>query len=316
MSTDSQPKEYYIKRLDSNNLADVEKLHAAVYGKNPVPGFFAKKYDTSFTNVMYIGFVAYNNQHLPIGYYGVTPCFIKFADKIVLAAQSADTMTHPLHRFKGLFVELSTMTFQLCQQAGIKLLFGFPNQNSLPGAINKLGWQMTERMDCFIIPAGRFNLIRLLKKISFFNNWFTNYKQNQLNKYLLPQHSLNNSVLKDGFAGVYRDNYYLKYKAYTDTHVIKIAGATVWIKLNHELLIGDIIVESNDFDAMINQLKKLTRKLGIKEIHFHTSPGTTLHRLFSSRFKATPSFPVLFQNFEGDAPIAEIKFTSADIDTF
>ena len=33
-----------------------------------------------------------------------------------------------------------------------ELIYGFPNQNSYHGAI-KLGWQMTEMMECFKIPV-------------------------------------------------------------------------------------------------------------------------------------------------------------------
>lgn len=316
MSTEQLTKEYYLERLDSTNLADVEKLHTAVYGKMPPPGFFTKKYDSAFTGLKYIGLVAYNNQKIAIGYYGVIPCFVRFQGRTILAAQSADTMTHPAFRYKGLFVELSNLTFQLCRDNGINLVFGFPNQNSLPGAINKLGWQMTERMDCFIIQTGTFSFARVLKKIPFIKRMTTVYRRNILKRYLLPQQGIENSVFGDGFAGVNRDAAYLKYKTYTDTYVIKIGESKLWIKLNNELLIGDITVLPADFDGLMIAVKKLARKLGAKEIHFHNSPGTTLHGLFSKSFASVPSFPVLFQDFESGVPISEIKFTSADIDTF
>ncbi len=161
-----------IERLSDDNLADVEKLHAAVYGKMPAARFFSMKYNTGFTGVQHIGFIAYNNDQLPIAFYAVIPCFMRFDDKIVLAAQSADTMTHPQYRNKGLFVELALLTFQLCRKADIKLIFGFPNQNSLHGFINKLGWEMTERMDCFIIPAAMFSWSGLLRKFPVLKNWY------------------------------------------------------------------------------------------------------------------------------------------------
>jgi len=316
MNTETQTKAYTIERLSANNLPDVEKLHAAVYGKMPQPGFFIKKYDTSFTAIKYIGFVAYNIDRIPIGYYGVIPCFIRFDDRIVLAAQSADTMTHPQHRFKGLFVDLSNLTFQLCRSSGIKLLFGFPNQNSLPGAINKLGWQMTERMDCFIITTGAFTWGRAINKLLFLKQLFNDYQQKQIKKQVLQQPGIPNSVFQDGFAGVYRDHHYRQYKTYAPSFIIKLGDAALWIKIGRELLIGDILIAPGDFDEMIQQLKQLARKLGISELQFHASPGTTLHGLFSKQFHAIPSFPVLFQDFEGGLPIDRIKFTSADIDTF
>jgi hypothetical protein len=315
MNSKDKTLEYHVERLSNDNLTDVEKLHTGVYGKVPPPGLFSMKYDTAFTGIQHIGFVAYNGQ-LPIAFYAVIPCFLKIDDEIVLVAQSADTMTHPEYRTKGLFVELAMITYQLCENSGIRLVFGFPNQNSLPGFINKLGWKMTERMDCFIITAAKFSLSAFLKKIPVLKNWYAGLQQRLLRKYVIQQQGIANSVLNDGYAGVCRDNRYLKYKTYSDTHIIKIDNATLWIKMSSILLIGDISIIPEDFEDMMNKLKKLTRKMGLKEIHFHASPGTTLHSLFAKNIKSIPSFPVIFKDLAGGVPIDKIKFTSADIDTF
>ena len=308
--------QYIVERLNAKNLTDIERLYAAVYGKQVAPGFFTKKYNTAFTSVEYTGFIAYNNQRQPIAFYAVIPCFIKCDDQIILAAQSADTMTHPDHRIKGLFVELSLTTFQLCRELNIQLLFGFPNQNSLPGAVNKLSWQMTDTMDCFIIHTGNFSWKQVLDKLPVLKISYDRYQGRILKRYQAKENRIDNSVFKDDCGGVYRDEFYFKYKTYTDTWFIKIGTATLWIKINSILLIGDISVLPDDFDDMIYELKKLANKLGIKQIHFHASPGTTLHSLFAMRFNSIPSFPVLFKVLGGDIRIDKLKFTSADIDTF
>jgi hypothetical protein len=316
MNSRSQTREYTIQRLSDDNLTDVEKLHTAVYGKLPPHNFFQMKYDTAFTGIKHIGFIAYNNQKLPIAFYAVIPCFIRFDDKNMLAAQSADTMTHPQYRSKGLFVELALQTFHLCRNSGIYLLFGFPNQNSLPGFINKLGWQRTKNLDCFIIRTAIFSWERLFNKFSPLKNLYGRYQQSIFKKYLLPQQGVPNSVFYDGYAGVYRDHHYLRYKTYTNNQVIKIDNSILWIKISNIFLIGDISVIPGEFGDMMYKLKKLARNMGIREIHFHASPGTPLHALFARDFNSTPSFPVIFMDFEGGAPTDKIKFTSADIDTF
>jgi hypothetical protein len=316
MNSRDQTSEYTIERLSNNNLANVEKLHTAVYGKAPGPNFFFMKYNTSFAGVKHVGFIAYNNHHIPIAFYAVIPCFIRFDDKIMLSAQSADTMTHPQYRNKGLFVELALLTFQLCLNSGILFLFGFPNQNSLPGFINKLGWQRVKNMDCFIIRTAIFSWERLFNKFPPSKNLYNRYQQGLFKKYLLPQQGITNSVFNDGDAGVYRDHHYLQYKTYTNNQVIKIGNSTLWIKISNVLLIGDISVIPGEFEDMMYKLKKLARNMGIKEIHFHASPGTALHALFSRDFNSKPSFPVIFKDLEGGTPVDKIKFTSADIDTF
>jgi GNAT superfamily N-acetyltransferase len=306
---------YTSARLNTANLCDVEQLHKVVYGRTTETGFLFKKLDTSFAGIKYLGYIAYNEDHTPISYYGVIPCFMKIGDRIALAAQSADTMTHPQYRFKGLFVELANLTFQLCRDNGIELLFGFPNQNSLPGFINKLGWKTTETMGVFVI-----NMLlpwqKLVNKFSFTRVIYKEYLQKQIKKYIVPQHGFAGSVLRDGFSGICRNKDYLKYKSYDNTYTIKLGSATLWIKISQVLLVGDILVEPKDFNRMIDQLKIFAVKLGLKQIHFHISPGTRLYDLFSARFIPVPSFPVIFKELSGNLPLNELKFTSADIDTF
>src|ERR1700756_22199 len=118
MSTTEQSLAYRMQRLNIDNIAAVEQLHAAVYGARPARDFFTKKYDTAFTGVQHVGFIAYSDDGAPIAFYAVIPCFIRFNRKNILSAQSADTMTHPDYRFKGLFVDLARRTFDLCETLG------------------------------------------------------------------------------------------------------------------------------------------------------------------------------------------------------
>ncbi|HEY1164660.1 MAG TPA: hypothetical protein VGE90_05815, partial [Chitinophaga sp.] len=94
-------REYKIVRLDNDNLADLEQLYEAVYGRRVRAGFYKDKYNTAYTGISCIGYIAYRLQNEPVAYYGVIPCFISHAGGRILAAQSADTMTHPGHRYKG-----------------------------------------------------------------------------------------------------------------------------------------------------------------------------------------------------------------------
>jgi len=306
---------YRIERLSVSNVPAVAQLHAAVYGKTVAPGFFQKKYATAFAGVEYTGYIAYQGEH-PAAFYAVIPCYIICSGELILSAQSADTMTHPEHRNKGLFVELALTTFQLCKELGIRLLFGFPNQNSLPGFVNKLGWKTAHNMDCFIIHTNSFSWKGVAGKIPVLKTLLGNYKERVLKKYRDTGSWVSNSVHNDGCSGIYRDDAYFAYKTYTDTFVTRAAGSTLWLKANNILLIGDVNVSADSFDDMIYELKKLAGKLGIKQIHFHASPGTTLHGLFAMRFNSIPSFPVIFKVLGEDMQTDKIKFTSADIDTF
>ena len=305
---DSTEKEYSIVRFSEENIHDLEKLYTAVYNRRSAPFYFAKKYDTAYTGASYIGYIAYKEK-MPIAFYGVIPCFIKYENRLILAAQSADTMTHPEHRYKNLFFNLSNMCFDLSKQNGIELVYGFPNQNSYHGAI-KLGWQLTEIMDCFTIPVQLNTFEKVLVRL--------NKKQvaTALKKYLTNENGLENSVIRDGFSGVHRDENYLQYKTYSNTSVLEIGNSKLWISIKNYLTIGDIVINETNFEEMIETIKKLAKRSGISMIYCHACKGTSLHKLFEKKINSIPSFPVLFQNFSDKIDINNIKFTFADIDIF
>ena len=311
-----ETKEYRVDRLNESNLKDLAKLHSEVYGTPVDENYFLKKYDTSYTGLENVGYLAYNPEGKPVAYYGVIPCLIRFKDEVMLAAQSADTMTHPQHRYKGMFVDLSNRAFELCRQLGIRLVFGFPNQNSYHGAVNKLGWRMTETMTCFFIPVKTLPLESVARKIRL-SKLYRQYARLVLRRRLLSAHGTSNSVMPDGYAGVLRSEEYFAYKTYSPSTTLKIGDARVWISNRAGMLIGDMEnVDEANFEVVINKLTSIARKLGIRQIQFHCSPGTTLHRLFSQKFRAVASYPQLFQDFGSSIAPEKIKFTFADIDIF
>lgn len=315
--TEENNQSFIVTRLSKDNFGDLARLHAAVYKHGRSVDYFTRKYNTAYTGVEYVGFIAYNQEKLPVAYYGVVPCFIENGEEKVLSAQSADTMTDPHHRFKGMFVELSKKTFELCRELGIGLVFGFPNQNSYHGAVTKLGWQMTETLDCFTIPVASLPVAEITAKLRIFRRLYKNYANRVTMKKRLPQKATASSILADGYAAVSRTAGWQESKTYNDTMVIGIGDAKVWINPERSLLIGDMEgVDDANFITVMDTLKKLSRKLGIRNIQFHVSPGTTLHRLFSGVCKPKPSFPSLFQDFGSAIRPEKVKFTLADMDIF
>ncbi|TSJ43193.1 GNAT family N-acetyltransferase [Mucilaginibacter corticis] len=310
-------KTYTTERLSVSNIADLAVLNMAVYGRELPLGFFQKKYDTVYTGTSHVGFIAYNLKHLPIAFYGLVPTLLWYKGGTILAAQSVDTMTHPDYRGLGLFVKLAEQTYRICGAEGIRLIFGFPNQNSFPGLANKLGWQFPEVMLRFKVPVKtRFPLERIANKFTVVKPIYQHYQKWILKDHLVPQHGIANSVLDDGYNGVYRDARYLKYKTFTGTSVIRIGQALLWVKLQNGLHIGDIENIGDDFEDTMQKLISLTRKLGIGEIHFQVSPQNKLYSLFSKHYPAHPSYAIGFKDLGAGISIENIKFTFADIDIF
>ena len=310
-----QTGEYKIARLDEDKLPDVSRLHQKIYGITPKENYFHEKYDTSYTGVMHIGFLAYDKNNEPVAFYGVIPCFIQLGNRIVPAAQSADTMTHPSHRNKGLFTRLATLTFELCRQDGIALVFGFPNQNSHHGLL-ALGWKVTERMERFSIPVGTFPLESLAYKFTWSRRAYGRFAKKSLQRYFHSRHGLSNSLVTSELGGVYRDEKYLQYKTYSSSEVIQVGKGKIWYKIQNGFSIGDMSVTEKEFVPTIEQLKKICRRLGLTQMNFQSSPGTPLALLFGNMVSPIPSFPISFLDLGCGLDLTKLKFTFADIDIF
>jgi len=305
---------YRIERFTVDRLNDLAYLYIAVYGRLILKEYLLKKYNTAYTGVMYTGYLAYDNANLPVAFYAVIPCFIKYEDQLVLAAQSADTMTHPAHRNKGLFVELANRTYDLCRAEGIRLVFGFPNQNSVHGFVNKLNWQVFDRLQRFHFPVKSIPLEKLALKFSFLQPFYHLYV-----RLMIPRRhdqQMANSVTTEGYAGICRNADYIAYKTYNTTHTIKTGTATVWFKIQNGLIIGDITGSLDKPDQLLSRLLTLAKKLGLGSLQFQVSEGTQLYAMLKKRTEPIPSFPVGIKDLGCDIPAEKIKFTFADIDIF
>ena len=301
--------EYPVAMLSKDNLDDLDLLYREVYDATRPNGYFIKKYDTVYTGVEYVGFIAYDKENHPIAYFGVIPCFIQSGKEILLAAQAADAMTHPQYRHIGMFIKLSMMTFERCRELGIRLIFGFPNQNSYPVMIKHLGWTETGKISRFTIPTGTI-WTWISSKIS------KKHPGEVLNKLVLRAPFLKNSAIEEGFSGVYRNEAYMRYKTYTNSYVINMNSASLWIKAGDEMTIGDIIFKENNSKDFFEEIKTLARKLKLPKISFQVSEGCNLYDLFASHYNPLQSFPVLFKDFGSGLHLNKIKFTFADIDIF
>ncbi|MBV9986080.1 MAG: GNAT family N-acetyltransferase [Chitinophagaceae bacterium] len=306
---------YRTERLSAANFHHLPLLDAAVYNRTVPEGFYQRKYNTAYTGLERIGFIAFSSDGTAIGYYGVIPCFLRYRGRQIISAQSADTMTHPGYRFKGLFVELARLTYALCKENGIGLVIGFPNQNSYHGAVQKLGWKMTDTMSCFTIPVKTIPLEKLAAKFSM-QTLYHRIAGSILKKYAVPRTDIGNPLLDEGYGGIDRNAAYMAYKTYTFNQVIRLGGGTAWVKLRNGLVIGDLRVKDEEFIPTLKKLRRLAALTGTRQLQFHISPGTRMHALFTRNYQAAASFPVLFQDLHSGLDLTVFKFSFADIDIF
>ena len=94
--------------------------------------------------------------------YTYLPVILKCMGKIVNGMQSFDTLTDKRHRAKGLFIKLASKIEQEESLKNNELVYGFPNENSLHGFVNKLGFNYFGEVPILIKP---FRISYFLNKL-------------------------------------------------------------------------------------------------------------------------------------------------------
>ncbi|HEY5917995.1 MAG TPA: GNAT family N-acetyltransferase [Chryseolinea sp.] len=306
--------EYRIEKLSAENIRHLIPLYKEVFHEKVSHKFLLKKYDTRSVGPEYIGFIAYSHNDIAVAFYGVIPCFFQLNGKKVVAAQSADTMTHPDHRKKGLFQNLALKTYALAAEQGIKFVFGFPNQDSFPGFM-KLNWQfLPDQLQVFTIKAASFNYSRLLYRIP---GLFSLY--NILLNGLLGVAHPDNSFFKENISdGIIHDDTFCLYKKYHATHIITINKVKAWIKVDGKLKVGAVQgLNENNAAGFLNRLATCASLLGCAEVIFMTTKHSLLYEILKKTLTPKDAFPVGFLPLHAEkASLADASFEYCDADFF
>jgi hypothetical protein len=139
--------EYSLEQVKQENLPLYSKLLSEVFPET-------KKYTTEFLNWQYfknpagkvIGFDAFYNGEL-VAHYVTIPVNYTFNNKVINGLLSLNTATSKQHQGKGLFVKLSSATYELGTKEDYKFVIGVANQNSTHGFIKKLGFELIGKLD-------------------------------------------------------------------------------------------------------------------------------------------------------------------------
>jgi hypothetical protein len=309
---------YSVKKLDNHCIQDLLPIYANAFGTEVTLDFLRAKLNTSFTGINNVGFIAYDEHLNPAAFYGVYPCQIEYQGKFYLAAQSGDTMTHSNHTGKGLFIQLATKTYEYCKENGFHCVFGFPNENSFPGFIKRLGWTHFDNLTPYLIRVKCIPWIRLKNTFrlpqSIHNKWCK-----LLLKSKKKGKAFISSCLTSETPVIDHSKEFFEYKTYEENFLIQVKGKNVWVKFDDTfLLIGDLEkCSEEEFLVVIRKLKRIAFWMGLPHLRFHACSDTWGEHMFKKYgSQMEVSYPVGGINFTGEIPIEKMKFTAADNDTF
>jgi hypothetical protein len=88
-----------------------------------------------------------------VGQYAAIPTRMLWNGRKQVCAFSCDTMTHPDYRHQGMFAALADELYHfISHKHHIHTVWGFPNDQSLPGFARRLNWNIITRYPLTIIP--------------------------------------------------------------------------------------------------------------------------------------------------------------------
>lgn len=88
-----------------------------------------------------------------VGHRVLWPIPITVGLETIAGAQSVDAMTHPSYRRRGIYSQLDVAVRALAARRGLPLLYGFPNDQSYPASVERLGWEHLGNVQTFSRPV-------------------------------------------------------------------------------------------------------------------------------------------------------------------
>lgn len=306
---------YYFKQVNADNIKDIQYLIHKVYNQLRDIEVIKKKYNTGVFGSYTIGYLAYAEEDdEPAGYYGVFPCQFIFQNQVYYAAQSGDTMTHPNHRKKGLFVTLAKKTYEKAKEIGVNFVFGFPGEASYYGFVKKLDWTHTHDIFkySFLAPCIPYALIQRVISPKFLIDWY-GFILKPLKSSTYP-YSNDNSPTPH----LLRNNDFYDYKDKKGNYNIKFLGVNIWFQIKgYNLIIADVAINNYTPSQIIFKLRVLAFFLGLPRIQFHVSENSNLNLFLRGKYKNTKGLAIGYTNLlEHDLPLDKLNFTYSDFDTF
>jgi hypothetical protein len=248
----------------------------------------------------------------------VLPWPVRLGDRVETAGQMVDVATGSAHRGRGLFVRLAEMAREVCETAGVSFLFGFPNEAAYPIWMNKLGYQHIHDLVEHRLQVRTIWGERVASRVDALRPLYDRRVERTLNAYAAADPALENSLMREGFAGIDRNEAFFAYKSsFTGSRVVAVDGGRAWLNVRHGLLVGDLEASSDaDLARTTRALQRLTRRLGVHQILFQASKDTRFSASLANQFRAGPGMPVIYRNLNSQIPSERLRYTFGDFDNF
>ncbi len=252
-------EEYTFRKLDSSEFELLIPLMMDCFGMDVDINYFKWKYLDNPAG-MFIGFIAVSSKNQIGAYYGVIPELYSIDGEIKTIYQSCDTMTHSLHRRKGLFQKLAKICYSYLEESDRLFIFGFGGAQSTPGFL-KFGWVNPFSIRYYFFPKIFSTILKLTLRLKRNKKEFIRDVDTREIKKLLDK---SNST---GIVHSVKTEQIFKWRISNPRHEYKITGCfnnnkeatgyiCYYITDNKIFLFDYAFLTKKDGRALITELKK------------------------------------------------------------
>jgi GNAT superfamily N-acetyltransferase len=304
---------YEFKQISQDRLNDfVQVFNSAFNSKVRIDGFIGK-FDTCYTGIRDIGYLAYTESGEPIGFFGMFPCFIQINGQKVLGAQVGDICIAPHHQKRGLYDQLIHKAIELARENGIKVAFVIPSPSSVKGLV-KGNWQELERTTYAYKTIHHPKLQKGLFR--FWPNYCHSVSERLLKKYSINRNLLKQADLSSYKTGVLRDLHFIHYKNYSNNQFVYIDGILCWMRIKRNWLgVGEIFSEQIPSDFW-SKIEKFAYQCKCPAVYINYSPPLRDHLKIPESYLSVSKEPLMYYSLDETLDAHNLLITGCDIDTF
>lgn len=310
---------YKIQELTENDYDKIRFLYRNCFNITLTKKEFYRKYynDHKFRT---IGYFAIDSNGKTGGFYGVFKDNLTYQNKSYMVAQSGDTMTHPAHQKKGLFLMLAKATYNKCIEDGIALIFGFPNKQSYHGFSTKLDWTFYGNMRRWTFTVNSFPWCELTSINRQLKSAYRKFAEHKIRQYKVKP----TRIIADQFNTSYEVGMIEKSLAFFNfkldnpsVQLLQFRDFTLLVKFDNHLIIGDIGYKNELYATeLMNCITQLGELIGCRKVVISLSLNHWANSIFENNLTSEDGLPIGFLNFNSDIDPSKIAFSYSDFDTF
>lgn len=310
---------YIIQELTENDYDKIKFLYRYCFNITLTKKEFYRKYynDHKFRT---IGYFAIDLNGKTGGFYGVFKDNLTYQNKSYMVAQSGDTMTHPAHQKRGLFLMLAKATYNKCIEDGIALIFGFPNKQSYHGFSTKLDWTFNGNMRRWTFKVNSFPWCELTSINRQLKSAYRKFAEHKIRQYKVKP----TRIIADQFNTSYEVGMIEKSLEFFNfkldnpsVQLLQFRDFILLVKFDNHLIIGDIGYKNELYATeLMNCITQLGELIGCRKVVISLSLNHWANSIFENYQTSEDGLPIGFLNFNTDIDPSKIAFSYSDFDTF